>query len=152
MLHKATISLFQYCGYFDFVCQFTSRSKKMEIHTPHLSRFFFYSAILMKEMVSLIYIPLVSNLFVTSFFLFQVTGLVMMWYHGSRIFSALCVYRTPSGELSAFLGGPGPSLKSLPPGSVVLGDIDIDLNPINQTYNDKLTKDYIKILILTLTQ
>ena len=72
--------------------------------------------------------------------------LVEMWYHGSRMFSALCVYRTPSGELSAFLGGLGPILESLPSGSVVLGDINIDLNPINQTFNDKLTKDYINIL------
>ena len=69
-----------------------------------------------------------------------------MWYHGSRIFSALCVYWTPSGELSTFLVGPRPILGSLPSGSVVLGDINIDLNPINQTFNDKLTKDYINIL------
>ena len=54
-----------------------------------------------------------------------------MWYHGSRMFSALCIYRAPSGELSDFFRGLDPIMESLPSGSVVLGDMNIDLNPNN---------------------
>ena len=75
--------------------------------------------------------------------------LVEMWYHGSRMFSALCIYRTPSGELPAFLGGLGPILASLPSGSVVLGDINIDLCPDNNSFNETNTKNYINLLTST---
>ena len=61
---------------------------------------------------------------------------VEMWYHGSRMFSALCIYRAPSGELSAFFRGLDPIMESLPSGSVVLGDMNIDLNPNNDSYNE----------------
>ena len=69
-----------------------------------------------------------------------------MWYHGSRMFSALCIYRAPSGELSAFFRGLAPIMESLPSGSVVLGDMNIDLNPNNDSYNDTTVKRYINLL------
>ena len=71
---------------------------------------------------------------------------VEMWYHGSRMFSALCIYRAPSGELSAFFRGLDPIMESLPSGSVVLGDMNIDLNPNNDSYNETTVKRYINLL------
>ena len=52
--------------------------------------------------------------------------------HGSRRFTVFCLYRAPSGELPLFLGDLAGILESLPACSLLVGDVNIDLNPNNK--------------------
>ena len=50
---------------------------------------------------------------------------------GRRIFSVLAVYRAPSGALPSFLEDLGALIPTLPPDTIIVGDINIDLGPEN---------------------
>lgn len=50
---------------------------------------------------------------------------------GRRIFTVLAVYRAPAGALSPFLEDLGALVRTLPPDTIIIGDINIDLNPDN---------------------
>ena len=69
-----------------------------------------------------------------------------LFCHGSRLFTVFCLYRAPSGELPLFLGDLAGILESLPACSLLVGDVNIDLNPNNKSYSDKATKTYLDIL------
>ena len=57
-------------------------------------------------------------------------SLVAELYHwGSRLLTIFCLYRAPSGELPLFLEDLTAVIKSLPAGSLLVGDVNIDLNP-----------------------
>ena len=67
-------------------------------------------------------------------------------HHGSRLFTVLCVYRTPSGELPGFLDSLGQVMGTLPSGTIIAGDLNIDLNPSNTSFDNKNTRDYVTLL------
>ena len=56
----------------------------------------------------------------------------------------LAVYRAPSGSLPVFLGSLAGILSALPSFSVVVGDINIDLNPDND--QDANSQNYQNLL------
>ena len=62
--------------------------------------------------------------------------------HGSRLFTVLCVYRTPSGELPGFLDSLGQVMGTLPSGTIIAGDLNIDLNPSNTSFDNKNMSRY----------
>ena len=75
-------------------------------------------------------------------------SLVAELYHrGSRLFTILCLYRAPSGELPLFLEDLTAVLKSLPACSLLVGDVNIDLNPNNDSFYSHTTRTYLDILI-----
>ena len=61
---------------------------------------------------------------------------------GRPVYSVSVVYRTPSGVPSAFLAELDAFLPSLPSNSIVVGDLNFDLNPNNET--DDPTLVYMK--------
>ena len=63
---------------------------------------------------------------------------------GRSVCTVLAVYRTPSGVPSAFLADWEACLPSLPSNSVIVGDLNFDLNPENDT--DNPTLDYMRIM------
>ena len=54
------------------------------------------------------------------------------------VYSVSAVYRTPFGVPSAFLAESDAFLPSLPSNSIVVGDLNFDLNPNNETDNPTL--------------
>ena len=77
---------------------------------------------------------------------------------GRELCSVLAVYRAPSGSLPVFLGSLAGILSALPSFSVVVGDINIDLNPDNdqdansQNYQNLLHKNGFFNTILSPTR
>ena len=63
---------------------------------------------------------------------------------GRQLCSVLAVYRAPSGFLLVFLGSLAGILSALPSFSVVVGDINIDLNPDND--QDADSQNYQNLL------
>ena len=70
--------------------------------------------------------------------------LVHVSWSGRAVCSVLSVYRAPSGGVPAFLGDLEECLSSLPADSVVVGDLNIDINPDNEL--DSLSLKYMDIL------
>lgn len=69
---------------------------------------------------------------------------VRMTCSGRPVCSVLAVYRTPSVGPAAFLVDWEALLPSLPINSIVVGDLNFDLNPSNET--DNFTLDYMRIM------
>ena len=65
---------------------------------------------------------------------------------GRPVYSVFAVYRTPSGVPSAFLADLDAFLPALPSNSIVVGDLNFDLNPENDT--DNPTLDYMRTMSL----
>ena len=63
---------------------------------------------------------------------------------GRDVCSLLALYRSPSGHLSSFLGDLAEMLPSLPSSSVVVGDINIDVNYENTL--DKISCNYLDLI------
>ena len=65
---------------------------------------------------------------------------------GRPVYSVFAVYHTPSGVPSAFLADLDAFLPALPSNSIVVGDLNFDLNPENDT--DNPTLDYMRTMSL----